>query len=150
MTEGRLTTRTAAMVHRRAKPSQPRRSAQPLDDMLATHGASAPAALRTVKIVHTLAWALFAGCIVALPIVAWRRQFLVAAILIALVSAEVLVLLANRFRCPLTNVAARYTDDRRDNFDIYLPLWLARYNKHIFGTLFVAGVLFTLVVWRNT
>jgi len=59
------------------------------------------------------------------------------------------VLLANRLRCPLTNIAARYTDDRRDNFDIYLPLWVARYNKHIFGTLFVAGVLFTIVLWRD-
>jgi hypothetical protein len=112
--------------------------------------ASAPAALRAVKIVHTLAWALFAGCIVALPVFAWRGQFPVAMLLIAVVSVEVLVLVVNRFRCPLTNVAARYTDDRRDNFDIYLPLWIARYNKQIFGTLFVAGVLYTLVVWRNT
>src|SRR5688500_2166728 len=111
---------------------------------------SAPAALRAVKMVHTLAWALFAGCIVALPIVAWKRHFLAAAILIAIVPAAVLVLLATRFRCPLTAVAARYTDDRRDNFDIYLPLWIARYNKQIFGTLFVAGILFTLVVWRNS
>ena len=107
-------------------------------------------ALRVVKLVHTLAWVLFAGCIVALPIVAWQRHFLAAAVLIAVVLVEVLVLLANRFRCPLTAVAARYTDDRRDNFDIYLPLWIARYNKHIFGTLFVAGVLFTVIVWRNS
>jgi hypothetical protein len=38
-----------------------------------------------------------------------------------------------RQRLALTNVAARYTNDRRDNFDIVLPLWLARYNKIIFG-----------------
>ena len=106
--------------------------------------------LRTVKLVHTLVWAGFAGCIVALPLFAWRRQFLVAMFLIAIVCVEVVVLLVNQFRCPLTDVAARYTDDRRDNFDIYLPVWLARYNKHIFGTLFVAGILFTAVVWRST
>ena len=53
--------------------------------------ASAPAALRAVKVVHTVAWALFAGCIVALPLVAWRREFTVAAVLIAIVTAEVLV-----------------------------------------------------------
>jgi hypothetical protein len=45
-------------------------------------------------------------------------------------------------------MAARYTDDRADNFDIYLPLWLARYNKHIFGFLFVVGEL--VVLWRWT
>ena len=105
-------------------------------------------ALRAVKFVHTLAWALFAGCIVALPVVAWQRDFPAAWILIALVSFEVLVLIANGWKCPLTAVAARYTEDRRDNFDIYLPLWLARYNKEVFGTLFVAGILFTLVVSR--
>ena len=106
-------------------------------------------ALRLVKIVHTVAWAFFAGCVLALPIAAWRKHFLAATILIAIVLVEVLVLLLNRFRCPLTDVAARYTDDRRDNFDIYLPLRLARYNKHIFGTLFAVGVLFTLWMWRR-
>jgi hypothetical protein len=42
-------------------------------------------------------------------------------VLIAVVSVEVLILIANGWRCPLTAVAARYTDDKRDNFDIYLP-----------------------------
>ena len=104
-------------------------------------------ALRAVKVVHTLAWALFAGSIVILPLVAWQKRFFAAIVLIALVLVEVLVLIFNRFRCPLTDVAARYTDDRRDNFDIYLPLWVARYNKQIFGPLFVAGVVFTAVMW---
>jgi hypothetical protein len=111
---------------------------------------SVPVALRVVKIVHTLAWTLFAGCILVVPIVAWYRRFHEAMILIGIVLVEVVVLVVNRFRCPLTDVAARYTDDRRDNFDIYLPLWIARYNKQIFGTLFVAGVLFTYVMWRKT
>jgi hypothetical protein len=107
-------------------------------------------ALRAVKIVHTLAWALFAGCILALPVAAYFRSFRLATLLIAIVSIEIVVLVANRFRCPLTAVAARYTSDRRANFDIYLPMWMARYNKEIFGTLFVAGILFTLVWWRFT
>jgi hypothetical protein len=55
---------------------------------------------------------------------------------------EVAVLAANKLRCPLTAIAARYTEDRQDNFDIYLPLFLARYNKQIFGSLFLAGLLF--------
>ena len=107
------------------------------------------ASLRIVKIVHTLVWALFAGCIVALPIVAWLQDIRAAMILIAIVGFEVLVLLLNRFRCPLTGIAARYTQDRRDNFDIYLPLWVARYNKQIFGSLYVAGIVYTLVQWKG-
>jgi hypothetical protein len=112
--------------------------------------ATVPLALRAVRVVHTLAWALFAGCIMVLPVAAYFRDFALAMLLIAIVLVEVMVLIANRFRCPLTAVAARYTSDRRANFDIYLPMWIARYNKEVFGTLFAAGVLFTLAQWRFT
>lgn len=111
---------------------------------------SSAAALRAVKTAHTAIWTFFASCIVAIPVFAWRGQLAVAVVLIAVVSVEVLVLVFNRMRCPLTDIAARYTPDRRDNFDIYLPLWLARYNKHVFGTLFVAGLLVTLMAWRGS
>ena len=104
-------------------------------------------ALRAVKVVHTVVWAFFAGCILAIPAVAWRGSPRQALLLIVIVLGEVLVLLANRWRCPLTAVAARYTTDRRDNFDIYLPVWLARYNKLIFGWLFVLGLLLALGRW---
>ena len=110
---------------------------------------SPAATLRAVKVVHTIAWAFFAGCIFAIPVLAWRDAFGGAAVLIAIVFAEVVVIVATNWRCPLTGVAARYTDDRRDNFDIYLPLWLARHNKLIFGGLFVAGLIFTLARWQG-
>ena len=74
-------------------------------------------------------------------------MFTHAAVASGVVLFEVAVLMLNQFRCPLTDVAARYTDDRRDNFDIYLPLWLARYNKTIFGLLYVAGVLYAFIRW---
>lgn len=107
------------------------------------------AALRAIKVAHTLVWALFAGCILLIPLFAWRRQFDVAFTLVAVTAVEVVVLLANGMRCPLTGVAARYTGDRRDNFDIYLPLWIARYNKPIFGSLYVVGALYSFLRWRG-
>jgi hypothetical protein len=110
---------------------------------------TSPASLRAVKAFHTLVWAFFAGCILALPVAAWRGDLGLALVLIGAVSFEVLVLAVNRMRCPLTGVAARYTEDRRDNFDIYLPLWLDRHNKRIFGGLFAAGVVFTLARWQG-
>lgn len=106
------------------------------------------AKLRAIKAVHTAVWALFAGCILAIPWFAWRKELTVTLVLIGIVSCEVVVLLVNRMRCPLTPMAARYTDDRRDNFDIYLPEWLARHNKLIFGALFVFGCAYTVVQWR--
>lgn len=105
-------------------------------------------ALVVIKLVHTAAWAVFAGCILAIPVFAWRRETDTAMVLIGIVLVECAILIANRMRCPLTDVAARYTEDRRDNFDIYLPLWLARYNKQIFGWLFVASIVFTLARWQ--
>jgi len=105
--------------------------------------------LRAVKLIHTVAWAFFAGCIFLIPVAAWQGRFTTVVVLAALVLLEIAILLANRWRCPLTGVAARYTVDRRDNFDIYLPLWIARYNKVIFGWLFAAGLAFALARWQH-
>lgn len=103
--------------------------------------------LRLVKIAHTIVWAIFAACIVAIPPLAWIGYDRQAVALIFVVFIEVLVLIANRGHCPLTAVAARYTLDRRDNFDIYLPEWLARHNKLIFGSIYLGGVAVTFARW---
>ena len=105
--------------------------------------------MRLVKVVHTVVWAFFAASIVAIPIASLLGEHLVAAWLAAVVLLEVVVLALNHMRCPLTAVAARYTADRRPNFDIFLPQWLARYNKVVFGTLYVAGVAFALSRWMR-
>jgi hypothetical protein len=105
------------------------------------------AVLRLVKAGHTLVWAFFVTCILAIPLFAWRGRFGGVLAFAALVFVEIAILIANGWRCPLTGVAERYTDDRSDNFDIYLPCWLARHNKVIFGWLFVAGLLFSLALW---
>jgi hypothetical protein len=108
---------------------------------------SPAAALRAVKALHTLVWAFFAGCVVAIPSLAWRGRLGGAVVASGVVLAEVIVLALNRMRCPLTAVAARYTAERRDNFDIYLPLWLARRNKVVFGALYVFGLLTVAARW---
>lgn len=103
--------------------------------------------LRGIKILHTVAWAFFAAAILLIPVMSWFNAWTATWLLIGLVSVECLVLALNEMRCPLTGWAARYTDDRAANFDIYLPLWLARYNKQIFGSLFLMGMLFSLIRW---
>jgi polyferredoxin len=103
-------------------------------------------ALRAIKIVHTIVWLFFVVCILAIPMASFVRAHLWAAVFALVVFVEIVVLVANRWRCPLTGVAAQYTDDRRDNFDIYLPEWLARHNKLIFGALYVLGIAYA--AWR--
>ncbi len=84
--------------------------------------------LRAVKLVHTAAWAFFATCVIGIPLEVWNGRLALAAVLIGLVGVETGVLLANAWRCPLTDVAARY-------------------NKEIFGTLYAAGIVYTIVRW---
>jgi hypothetical protein len=103
--------------------------------------------LRVIKAIHTLAWAFFVVCIAGIPLLARVGRFGLALFIIGIVAIEVAVIVLNGWQCPLTAVAARYTDDRRPNFDIYLPEWLARYNKEIFGSLFGAGIVFTVALW---
>jgi len=102
--------------------------------------------LVVIKLLHTAIWAVLAASILALPLAAFTRHFRWALILTAFIACECGVLAANRDRCPLTDWAARFTEDRSANFDIYLPEWLARNNKVIFGTLFAVNELF--VLWR--
>ena len=97
--------------------------------------------LKTIKLVHTAVWAVLAFCVLALPVANFLHRTGWAAVFSALILGECLVLALNRGRCPLTPLAAHYTDDRRDNFDIYLPLWLARHNKKIFGSLLIIGLV---------
>lgn len=113
------------------------------------NGMKRGAKLKAIKVVHTVVWAFFAACVAAVPVFAWQGELRRASVFIAIVAIEVLVLAVNRWSCPLTPLAGRYTDDRRDNFDIYLPEWLARHNKRIFGTLYVAGIIMTLVRWAQ-
>ncbi len=103
--------------------------------------------LNAIKLLHTVVWAGFAGCIVAIPVLTLQDRFHLAGVLALVVLGEVVVLALNRWHCPLTPIAARYTEDRRANFDIYLPEWLAKYNKEIFGPLYAAGVVFLVVRW---
>jgi uncharacterized membrane protein len=109
--------------------------------------ATAPAALTVVKVAHTIVWAAFAGCILALPVASWFGEHRIAGWLAAMVAGEVVVLVFNGWSCPLTSIAAKYTSDRRPNFDIYLPEWLAEHNKLIFGALYLAGVVFAFARW---
>lgn len=106
--------------------------------------AGAQQVLWYIRVAHTIAWAVFASSIVAIPVVTFVGRMHAAFWLSLLVWGEVIILTANRFHCPLTGIAARYTYERSDNFDIFLPAWLAKYNQIIFGTLFAISELYAL------
>ena len=103
--------------------------------------------LMLIKAVHTLVWIFF-------NIVIFYMLYAVLAdkidkwlwICFGLVILEGLTLLLFKFFCPLTIIARRYSDSTRDNFDIYLPNWLARYTKLIYTS--IVGVILLILIYR--
>ncbi len=107
-------------------------------------------ALVAVKILHTAIWAFFVACIFGAPLAAALGHLALATTLIAFVPVEALVLFVNKWACPLTAVAHRYTERREENVDIYLPRWLARHNKTIFTPLYLLGAAYVaFAYWRQ-
>jgi hypothetical protein len=94
--------------------------------------------LTAIKIIHTIIWLFF-------NIVLFYMAYAVIInkidkyiwIGIFLILGEGIVLLIFNKICPLTIMARKYSDSNKDNFDIYLPNWLAKYNKLIYTTFFV-------------
>ncbi len=103
---------------------------------------NAQARLLMIKTTHTLIWWIFVGAIGyvfysgaadAITGYTWLAS--------GLVVGEGLVLVLFKNHCPLTLVARKYSASQADNFDIFLPNWLARYNKQIFTTIYLIGML---------
>lgn len=101
-----------------------------------------------IKSLHSLVWLVMASAsFYILYAGIFKIKSAMLWVSLVLLCIESFVLLANRWVCPFTPLAKRYTSDRSDNFDIYLPLLIARYNKHIFGAIFVGGLL--LVIFNS-
>ena len=110
---------------------------------------SAAAKLFAIKLIHTAVWIFFNVVISYLAYaVITSRVDRWAWIALVVIGLECVVLLLFKMACPLTVVARRYSDSQRANFDIYLPEWLARYNKLIYGII-LAAILAGLL-WRTS
>ena len=95
-----------------------------------------------IKSLHTLIW-LFYNLVIfyLLYAVIGNKIDKWVWICVGLVLFEIIVLSVNKLKCPLTLVAEKYSDSKKDNFDIYLPNRLAKYNEIIYTIIFVISVL---------
>ena len=101
-----------------------------------------PLKLVLTKLLHTAIWVFFVTVISYVLYCGMADDISqYTGIAAGLVVLEGLVLLVFGGRCPLTIIARHYSDSDRDNFDIFLPNWLARYNKLIFTSLYVIGLV---------
>jgi len=102
--------------------------------------------LIAIKLVHTLVWVFFVSAIFYITYSGISNNInLYTWIAIALIIGEGIVLTLFKMYCPLTIIARKYSDSDKDNFDIYLPNWLARHNKLIFTTIYIISVIIVLV-----
>jgi hypothetical protein len=96
------------------------------------------AKLNIIKLIHTIIWVFFNVVIFYLYYAAITNNIDNRVwICIGLILLEGLVLLVFKMFCPITVIARKYSGSRKDNFDIFLPNWLARYNKLIYTSLFI-------------
>lgn len=98
-----------------------------------------------IKSIHTIIWVFFNVVIfyLAYAVIAGKIDKWIW-IGLGLFVIEGLVLLIFKMKCPLTVIARKYSDSAKDNFDIYLPNWLAKYNKEIY-TIILAFVVLILI-----
>jgi hypothetical protein len=103
--------------------------------------------LITIKIIHTLVW-IFFNIVIFYMLYAVIRDKIDIWLWVGygLVFLEGMTLLLFKFFCPLTIMARKYSDSNKDNFDIYLPNWLARYTKLIYTS--IMGIIVLITIYR--
>jgi hypothetical protein len=101
--------------------------------------------LKIIKIIHTIIWLFFNVVIFYLLYAAIINKIdKWIWICLGLVLLEGLVLLLFKNICPITLVARKFSQSQKDNFDIYLPNWLAKYNKKIYTVIVLIAVIILL------
>lgn len=104
--------------------------------------------LMLIKLFHTTIWVFFNIVLIYLFYAAITNQIgLWFWLGIGAFFIEFLILLVNNWSCPITFWARNYSDSQMDNFDIYLPNWLARHNKTIYSLLI--GILFIIFIYNQ-
>jgi len=106
--------------------------------------------LTLIKVIHTAIWIFFNFVIFYLLYAAIANKIdRWLWIDYGFVFLEGLILLTFKSHCPLNLLARQYTNSTKDNFDIYLPDWLAKYTKLIYTTIFAIVIIITLYQISN-
>ena len=98
-----------------------------------------------IKIIHTLIWIFFNVVIFYMLYAALANKLDIRLwIGYGLFALEGITLLIFKFFCPLTVMARKYSDSTKENFDIYIPNWLAKYNKLIYTSILIIIIIITI------
>lgn len=101
--------------------------------------------LKLIKTAHTLIWVffnfvifymLYAAVVNKLDIWLWLGY--------GLIVLEAIILVIFKSFCPVTILARKYSNSTKNNFDIYLPEWLAKNNKSIYTIILIVVIFITV------
>jgi len=102
--------------------------------------------LVAVKLIHTIIWVILSSAIFYILYSGlFNRITIYTWIAMGMIVVEGAILMAFKWSCPLTVVARRYSDSTDNNFDIYLPEWLAKHNKTIFTSIYLIAVVLVII-----
>jgi hypothetical protein len=103
--------------------------------------------LTLIKTIHTAIWVFFNVVIFYMLYAAIANKLnLWLWMGYGFVFLEGLTLLTFKSHCPLNLLARKYTNSTKDNFDIYLPSWLAKHTKLIYTTIF--GIISIITLYQ--
>ena len=89
-----------------------------------------------IKTIHAVIWCIMTAATFYIGYSVFHMNFdVLFYISLFLIVAEILVIVVNSWRCPLTSIARRYSNESTPNFDIFLPRVIAEFNKEIFSVI---------------
>ncbi|MEL7833428.1 hypothetical protein [Fodinibius sp. Rm-B-1B1-1] len=100
-----------------------------------------------IKLIHSLLFFLIVGSTIYVFVTAAMDQInTLTWWAFGITIVELLALLLNNWRCPLTDLAEQHGAKVGSVADLFLPKWLSDYIFLIFGVLFVLTCF--LLIWR--
>lgn len=89
--------------------------------------------LNLIKAIHTFIWLVMTISVLYIGYSVIQMKFdSLFYVSLILITSEIIIIVVNSWKCPLTRIARRHTEDDAPNFDIFLPRIIAQYNKEIF------------------
>jgi hypothetical protein len=102
--------------------------------------------IQHIRIIHSAVWVVMVAAIAHLLFIGVTGKFHWSFwISFGLLIIEGITLLLNKGSCPFTLMAKSETPTYQDGDDIFLPVWVAKHNKLIFGSILALALILILL-----
>jgi hypothetical protein len=99
-----------------------------------------------IKTIHTAFFIFFSSCLAYVFYSGITKTYdLILVLAIGAILIEGLILLPNKWQCPLTNLARKYGDETGRVTDIFFPAWFVPHVFRSCTVLLIIGVILLVV-----